>query len=44
LRMSKLKSKIRKESHQISKDLSSLENNYKTVEAYPIITSKNRKT
>merc|ERR1711977_321921 len=40
LTMSKPKSKIRKESHQINKDLSLLENNSKMAELYLIITSK----
>merc|ERR1712086_922573 len=39
-KMSRLRSKIRKESHQISKDLSSLESNSKTAEPFPITTSK----
>merc|ERR1711865_1282119 len=39
-KMSRLRSKIRKASHQISKDLSSLESNSKTAEPFPITTSK----
>merc|ERR1711865_1199781 len=39
-RTSKLKSKIRKVSLQISKDLSSLESNLKMEELFPITTSK----
>jgi len=40
LKMSRLKSKIKKESHQISKDSSSLESNLKTEELSPTITFK----
>jgi hypothetical protein len=40
LRMSKPKSKIRKEFHQINKDLSSLESNLRMEELFQIITSK----
>merc|ERR1712166_243573 len=40
LRMSKQRSKIRKESHQISKDSSSLESNSKTEELSQITTSR----
>jgi hypothetical protein len=40
LKMSRLKSKIKKESHQISKDSSSLESNLKTEEPSPTITFK----
>merc|ERR1711865_244503 len=39
-KMSRLRSKIRRASHQISKDLSSLESNSKTAEPFPITTSK----
>jgi len=38
--MSKPKSKIRKESHQTSKDSSSLESNLRMEELFLIITSK----
>merc|ERR1711988_1340270 len=40
LRMSKPRSRTRKESHQISKDSSSLESNLKMAEPSPITTSK----
>merc|ERR1711976_487475 len=40
LRMSRLRSKIRKVSHQTSKDLSSLESNLKTEEPCPTTTSR----
>jgi hypothetical protein len=40
LKTSRLKFKIKKVSHLISKDSSSLENNLKMAELYPTITSK----